>query len=217
MFCNESCTAGLLNNVRVTIADYDVTNSISSPARFNEEGCMIVPHDRLPWNNPHRLIAQDTFRIVAPPTEIHRKWRQVVVSCHPKETQHCCQVTSVVFTDASSDSTNAGHHLLCAQYWRQCYVSCGVKMVEIWLQPQRADRHYVPPPILLCDVEGFDQNCLRRGRRQEHRDWGHHDRGMAWRATVSKLVLYAQSTSAVISGRETKSVYFILCIDRPGW
>ena len=59
MLCNESCTAGLSNDVRVTTADYDAINSTSSPARFNEEGCMIVPHDRLPWNNPHQIITRE--------------------------------------------------------------------------------------------------------------------------------------------------------------
>ena len=51
-----------------------------------------------------------------------------------------------------------------------------------------SDRHYVPPPILLCgfsDVEGFDQNCLRERRREEHRDWGHQE-SMAWRATEAE-------------------------------
>ena len=64
MLCNESCTAGLSNDVRVTTADFDVTNSNSSPTRFNKEGCMIVPHDRLPWNNPHRLITREVRRFV---------------------------------------------------------------------------------------------------------------------------------------------------------
>ena len=36
-----------------------------------------------------------------------------LVGCHPKETLHCCRVTSVVFSSACSDSTYAGHHLLC--------------------------------------------------------------------------------------------------------
>ena len=36
-----------------------------------------------------------------------------LVGCHPKETLHCCSVTSVVFSSACSDSTYAGHHLLC--------------------------------------------------------------------------------------------------------
>ena len=35
------------------------------------------------------------------------------------------------------------------------------------------------------DVEGFDQNCLRQGRREEHRDWGHHG-SVAWRATEAE-------------------------------
>ena len=57
-----------------------------------------------------------------------------------------------------------------------------------WASPQRADRRYVPPPILLCgfsDVEGFDQNCLRPGMREEHQDWGHHE-SVAWRATEAE-------------------------------
>ena len=33
--------------------------------------------------------------------------------CHQKETPHCCQATSVMFSDACSDSTHAGCHLLC--------------------------------------------------------------------------------------------------------
>ena len=64
MFCNESCTVGLLSDVTVTTADYDVTNSTSSPLRFNEEGCMIVPHDRLPWTNPHQIISREVSRFV---------------------------------------------------------------------------------------------------------------------------------------------------------
>ena len=36
-----------------------------------------------------------------------------LVGCHLKETLHCCRVTSVVFSGAGSDSTYAGHHLLC--------------------------------------------------------------------------------------------------------
>ena len=36
-----------------------------------------------------------------------------LVGCHPKETLHCCRVTSMVFTSACSDSTYTGHHLLC--------------------------------------------------------------------------------------------------------
>ena len=64
MFCNESCTAGFSSDVRVTTADYDVTSSNTSPARFNEEGCMIVPHDRLPWNNPHQIITREVSSLV---------------------------------------------------------------------------------------------------------------------------------------------------------
>ena len=108
-----------------------------------------------------------------------------LVSCHPKETLHCCWVTSVVFSSACFDSTYAGHHLLCPLLTTMLAKS---RSQTEWASPQRADRRYVPPPILLCglsDVEGFDQNCPRQGRREEHRDWGHHE-SVAWRATESE-------------------------------
>ena len=41
----------------------------------------------------------------------------------------------------------------------------------------------------LSDVAGFDQNCLRQGRREEHRDWGHHE-SMAWRATEAETFYF---------------------------
>ena len=59
------------------------------------------------------------------------------------------------------------------------------------LPTPRADRHYAPPPILSCglsDAEGFDLNCLRQGRRKEHRDWGHHE-SMAWKATEAETLI----------------------------
>ena len=108
-----------------------------------------------------------------------------LVGCHPKETLHCCWVTSVVFNSACSDSTYAGHHLLCPLLTTMLAKS---RSQTEWASPQRADRRYVPPPILLCglsDVEGFDQNCPKQGRREEHRDWGHHE-SVAWRATEAE-------------------------------
>ena len=61
------------------------------------------------WPRPQRSTGSDVRSLLA---------------CHPKEILQCHRVTSVVLTDACSDSTNAGHHLLCAQYWRQCNVTC---------------------------------------------------------------------------------------------
>ena len=42
-------------------------------------------------------------------------WEDIWLSlrCHQKETLHCCQATSVMFSNACSDSTYAGCHLLC--------------------------------------------------------------------------------------------------------
>ena len=112
-----------------------------------------------------------------------------LVGCHPKETLHCCWVTSVVFSSACSDSTYAGHHLLCPLLTTMLAKS---RSQTEWASPQRADCRYVPPPILLCglsDVEGFDQNCPRQGRREEHQDWGHHE-SVTWRATEAETFFY---------------------------
>ena len=125
-----------------------------------------------------------------------------LVGCHPKETLHYCWVTSVVFSSACSDSTYAGHHLLCPLLTTMLAKS---RSQTEWASPQRADRRYVPPPILLCglsDVEGFDQNCPRQGRREEHQDWGHHE-SVTWRATEAETFFL--------------SFFKNLCSDRWGW
>ena len=109
-----------------------------------------------------------------------------LVGCHPKETLHCCWVTSVLFSSACSDST---YHLLCPLLTTMLAKS---RSQTEWASLQRADRSCVPPPILLCglsDAEGFDQNCPRQGRRREHRDWGHHE-SVAWRATEAETLFY---------------------------
>ena len=112
-----------------------------------------------------------------------------LVGCHPKETLHCCRAISVVFGSGCSDWTYAGHHLLSPILTTMLAKS---RSQTEWAspppRPQRADRHYVPPSIFLCglcDVVGFDQNCLRQGRRKEHRDWDHHE-NMAWRARKTR-------------------------------
>ena len=72
-----------------------------------------------------------------------------------------------------------------ATYWRQGQLCGGVRLSERPLQ--RADHQYI-----LCglsDVEGFAQNCLRQGRRQEHRDWGHRE-SIACRATEAETVAF---------------------------
>ena len=52
---------------------------------------------------------------------------RLFVGCHPKETLHCCQVTSVVFNRVCSDSTYAGHRLLCPLRRK----SAGVERVKV--------------------------------------------------------------------------------------
>ena len=129
-----------------------------------------------------------------------------LVGCHPKETLHCCWVTSVVFSSACSDSTYAGHHLLCPLLTTMLAKS---RSQTEWASPQRADRRYAPPPILLCglsDVEGFDQNCPRQGRREEYQDWGHHE-SVTWRATEAETFYFFFLLF----------FFFNLCSDRWGW
>ena len=110
---------------------------------------------------------QDSFRIVNPPQRSTGSDVRSLVGCHPKETLHCCWVTLVVFSSTCSDSTYAGHHLLCPLLTT---VLAKLRIQTEWASPQRADRRYVPSPILLCglsDAEGFDQNC--QGRRPQGR------------------------------------------------
>ena len=54
--------------------------------------------DSASWPHPQRSTGGDV---------------RSLVSCHLKETLYNCWVTSVVFSSACSDSTYAGHHLLC--------------------------------------------------------------------------------------------------------
>ena len=63
------------------------------------------------YHRPHaRLILHRGPAVRGPQGETPDRWW---ASCHPEETLHCCRVTSVVFSNACSDSTYAGHHLPC--------------------------------------------------------------------------------------------------------
>ena len=144
-----------------------------------------------------------------------------LVGYHPKETQHCCRVTwggvyGCLFWFNKRRASPAMCPILTTVLGK-------LRSQNSWaLTPTPESRFPLRPSA--CNVEGFDQNCLRQGRRQEHWNWGHHDPEMAWRATVRKLVFYAQSTSAVISWREGHGYrnrviffFFFVCIDRRGW
>ena len=75
-------------------------------------------------------------------------------------------------------------------------VSCpGVRLNEC--RPQRADHNYAPLPILLIGLHvivGFDQNCLRQGRRQKRWHWGHQE-SMTWRATGAETLFFNAAIS----------------------
>ena len=121
-----------------------------------------------------------------------------LVGCHPKETLHCCWVTLVVFSSACSDWTYAGHHLLCPLLTTTL---AKLRSQTEWVSPreQTAATSLHQSSYVDSDVEGFDQNCPRQGRREENRDWGHHE-SVAWRATEAKTFFI-----------------FYLCSDWWGW
>ena len=123
-----------------------------------------------------------------------------LVGCHPKETLHCCWVTSVVFSSTCSDSTYAGHHLLCPLLTTMLAKS---RSQTEWASPQRADRRYVPPPILLCglsDVEGFRTAPGKGGGSNTETEAA--TESVTWRATEAETFFFS---------------FFNLCSDQWGW
>ena len=73
-------------------------------------GTALCRSSRHPYLRPHpRLIPHHGPAPKGPHEETSDRWW---AAC-PKETLHCCRVTSVVFRSACSDWTYTGHHLLC--------------------------------------------------------------------------------------------------------
>ena len=110
-----------------------------------------------------------------------------LVGCRPKETLHCCWVTSVVFSSACSDWTYARHHLLCPQLTTMLAKS---RSQTEWASPQRADHRYIPPPIFLCglsDVEGFIRTAPGKG---EARNTKTEATTRVWHEVLQKLRLF---------------------------
>ena len=124
-----------------------------------------------------------------------------LVGCLSEGDSALLRVTSVVYSSACSDSTYTGRHLLCPLLVTMLAKSRSQTESTPTPGPPsppppphrhpRADRHYFFPPVLcgLSDVEGFDQNCLRQGRREEHRGWGYPD-NMTWRATEAEAFAF---------------------------
>ena len=115
---------------------------------------------------------QGSFCIVAPPPEVHKRRRQIVGGLPFEGNTALLLSHFVVFSIDCSDSTYAERHLLTDNF--SSVAESDWMSVPTSL---KGNRHYVPQPILLCGsgVEGFDQNCLRQGCRQEHRDGSHHE------------------------------------------
>ena len=108
---------------------------------------------------------------------------RLLVGCHSKETPHCCRV-ALVFSNACSDQTHTGHHLL-----RPLLMTTLAKSQSQSEHPSRkADRLYIPPPILLSTVEAS-------GKKGGRKTGGY--KSMAWRATEAET--------------------FFLCSDQWGW
>ena len=88
----------------------------------------------------------------------------------------------------------AGHHLLCPLLTTMLAKS--PRSQTEWASPPPPPTQSRPPlrpstPLmwtLWCWYQGFDQNCLRQGRRKEHRDCGHHE-CMAWKATEAETLI----------------------------
>ena len=58
----------------------------------------------MPLNIPTSRYFQDPFRIAVLLPEVHKRKSRSLAGYNPKETQHCCRVTSLVFSDTWSDS-----------------------------------------------------------------------------------------------------------------
>ena len=78
-----------------------LTSEVLLPCRSSRHS-YFRPHPRL---IPHRGPAAR-----GPQEETSGRWRAATGRRH---SIHCCRVTSVVFSDACSDSAYAGHHVLC--------------------------------------------------------------------------------------------------------
>ena len=125
---------------------------------------------------------------------------------YPKEKPPCFRVISAVSSEACSDLIYAGHRPL---YPLLMTMLAKSRSQDEWgFHSERTDSsnvfplHPPPPPLhththqspQLCgfsDSEGFDQNCLEQGKRQEHEDWG-HCQSMAFRATEVEKTITTQ-------------------------
>ena len=124
------------------------------PCQF-QRGCFCAPHLNIP------TLCHTEVDPTLLPWRRHQIWKRL----------HTAAVTSVVFSDACSDSRYAGHHLLCpllttmpAKSWSQTEWT--------FLAESRLPQH---PFMMCCLLEDFDGKCLRHGRRQEGcLGWGHH-------------------------------------------
>ena len=114
-----------------------------------------IPHC---WPHPGLIL----------PQEVHRRWLQIVGGLLSEGDtalllSHFGGVRQWLswFNIPRTPPTN-----YYGPYWQKCWLSHRLRLSEHL--PQRADHHYIPPPILLCglsDIVDFDQNCLRQGRR----------------------------------------------------
>ena len=115
---------------------------------------------------------------MALPPKVRR--RRLLVGCLPNETVHCCQVTSVGFSDSCSDATYPGHRppycapptphppppprTLFAKSWSR----------NEWASPPESRLPLRPstnPPIWTLWLWRLWSELPQQGKRQEHWDW----------------------------------------------
>ena len=81
-----------------------------------------------------------------------------------RSTPHCCRVTSVVFSDACSDLTYAGHHLLCPLLTTLTVKSRSQTEWGCLPTGTLPERPSINSSDEISDVEGLDQNSPRHRR-----------------------------------------------------
>ena len=131
---------------------------------------------------------QGPFSVRSLPLEVHWEDIKLLVGYPVKETSHSCWVTWMVFSDACSGATCAGHHLPCPLLTT---VLAKLHSQTEWVSPPESQlslRSAINFPFVGCLM--LDQNCLRQGRWWDYKT-GHHE-SMVWRATDAETVFIMQ-------------------------
>ena len=123
----------------------------------------------------------------SPPLKLYRRIRQILQRRHSTVTD---RVTSIVFTDARSDSTHARHRLLCPLLTTMHNYIAGQNEWTFALETRPPVHSSTNPPLwtltqkaLIGTVSGKDRD------RSTETAWAHHE-SMSWRVTDAETVLF---------------------------